>query len=271
MASAFRAAFERVGRPIVQLRSRARRWPAVARPPAGGVLWILAVTDGAIEATARRVVDEGGMRRGDVVLHLAGMLGPTPLRACAEAGAGVGAFHPLIAVASARRPPPIEGLAATLEGDARAWRAARWLGGTLGLSTARIVGVRRARYHAAAALVASGAVALAQQSAALMNSSGTGFGDKIASRAAASLLRSAAHNVESLGARRALASPLLRGDVPAIERHFAEMRENPGALGIYLAVLDSLVSSLASDRAVAVPTLKRVRQAIARARSVPVA
>ena len=110
-------------------------------------------------------------------------------------------------------------------------------------------------YHAAAALCATGAVALAQASARLFAHAMTLGDDKLASefvhsQLTSALLQSAAHNIREQGAERALASPLLRGDTQTVQAHLEAMQLHPPALALYRGALQQVLLTLEAQNAV---------------------
>jgi predicted short-subunit dehydrogenase-like oxidoreductase (DUF2520 family) len=251
MGGAIARAFREARVPFVTVSGRggARAWRRVRRSR-DGVVWILAVTDAAVVETSEALSREGLLRAGDAVVHLAGMLGPEALDAAKHAGARVGALHPLVAVADPRDPPSFARAALSFEGDAALARTVRELFEPTGASVHRIAGVDRARYHAAAALSATGAVAIAQGTAALLRRAARGLDEKAIRAFARSLVASAAHNVYAAGPSRALASPLMRGDTRAIARHLESMRVAPQARALYAAALRQVLETLEHERAV---------------------
>lgn len=258
MASAFASAMRDADLSFVSLRGRAKRWSIDERRGRARTI-LLAVTDAAIRETCERLVREGEVLRGDTVLHCAGMRGVDELSSARGVGAYVGAMHPLVAVASTKRPPSLRGLCASLEGDARALASARAIASPIGLTVIRLEGVDRASYHGAAALCATGGVALAQAASALFVRAARGVTARQAALFAASLLASVAHNVRCEGAEDALASPLLRGDTASVERHLRAMSAYPTALALYLAALSRVIETLMEQRAVEPAVLQRAR------------
>lgn len=231
------------------------------RPRAvGRVTWVLALRDGDLPAAVARLAAVAA--RGDVALHLAGMLGPDALDGLRARGCAVGSLHPLVAVARGNTGDVCEGGAFVFEGDAGAEREARALvralGGTLVVARA----VDRSRYHGGAALVATGAVAIAQGATALFEAAVTPAPAERELRAAvASLLRSVASNVEAVGARKALASPLLRDDTAAVARHLDAM--GPRARALYRAAVALVLDALEADGAVRPETVAAARRLVA--------
>lgn len=222
------------------------------------VTWILAVTDRAIEPVADAL--RPSLLVGDVVLHLAGMLGPDALSSLRAAGASVGAMHPLAAVASTSRRHPLRPLAFTFEGDPDALREVQRFCRKIKASVIVASSVDRARYHAAAALVATGGAALAQGAAALFAQAISPTPDETALRAAvASLLHSVAHNVALEGVAGALASPLLREDTDTVAKHLAAMERVPTARAMYRAALAEVLGPLEAGARVSPETIARAR------------
>ncbi len=189
----------------------------------GKRLWILAVIDSALPTFAK--ILEGLVREGDVVLHLAGMLGPEVLSPLRGAGAVVGSLHPLWAVADSKAPASLRSATLVFEGDPSAEATAREIAEALRGQLVVATGIDRAAYHSGAALLATGAVALGQGSSAMFAKALTPAPnpDQL-SAMVTSLLRSVAKNIDAVGPMKALASPLLRGEVPTLARHLDAQR-----------------------------------------------
>jgi predicted short-subunit dehydrogenase-like oxidoreductase (DUF2520 family) len=103
-------------------------------------------------------------------------------------------------------------------------------------------------------------VALAQAASVLFADPSTGIDAQTASRFAASLLASVAHNVAHEGAHNALASPLLRGDTVAIERHLRSMAVHPPAAALYRAALSQVIATLRALGTVSASVLDRAEE-----------
>lgn len=267
MGSAFARSMRAARVAFVAVKARSNRWALPARRGASRTV-ILAVTDAAIASVAQRLVDEGAVVHGDSVVHLAGMRGPKELACVSAAGIAVGAMHPLVAVASRKSAPLLRGLSASFEGDRAALAAMRALASRIGLEVFALESVDRARYHAVAALCASGGVALAQAASVLFASCAVGVDERDASRFAASLLASVSHNVAHEGARGALASPLMRGDTAAVEKHLQSMAVHPPAAALYRAALSQVIATLQSLGTVPAEVLDRAREILAAERCV---
>jgi predicted short-subunit dehydrogenase-like oxidoreductase (DUF2520 family) len=124
--------------------------------------------------------------------------------------------------------------------------------------------VDRARYHAGAALVATGAAALARGAAEVFSAALTPAPTERALRAmVASLLESVAVNVREDGPRRALASPLLRRDTESVARHLRALRAHPDAHALYHAAVAAVLRGLRDVLADADEVAVRARAVLA--------
>ncbi|TFH32573.1 MAG: DUF2520 domain-containing protein [Myxococcales bacterium] len=212
-----------------------RRWKPSSVQRADVVL--LAVSDHSIESVAQHVAPDLSPRA--TVLHCAGGRGTEELISCATRGAAVGVLHPLVSFPSKRRNPSLRGTTFTVNGSRRAITVSRILGKACG---ARVVVAPTgdASYHAAAALVANGAAALAFVSVGLLER--LGFEKRAAESAIGGLLRSVGDNVQSLGVPAALTGPIARGEADTVDHHRKALRRvSRDALGAYDALVPVIV------------------------------
>lgn len=219
---------------------------------------ILAVHEDGLEARASRLADAGLERR--VALHASGSLGAEVLGELERAGWSVGRLHPLVALCDASDPTSLEGASWSLAGGPEALARARELLACLAGREVHVTPGNETRYHAAAALVAAGAVALVEEAASSMEPALSGEDSKAsARRALAGLLASIAANLDATTASEALTGPVARGAVTTLGAHLAELPE-PTA-GWYRAVLPSLArlvrERLDDDRREALDALLR--------------
>jgi predicted short-subunit dehydrogenase-like oxidoreductase (DUF2520 family) len=229
-------------------------WPRVA-PAVDGVL--LAVPDPFVAEVARALAPR--LPAGVPLLHASGALGPEVL---AETGHPHAAMHPLVSFA-APRAPTLEGTTFVVAGDRAAVRVARRIAATVG-ARAIARGVHGPRYHAAAALVANGAAALATRAVELFVREG--FTRRDAERAIGALLRSVGENVIREGVPRALTGPIVRGDAATVARHRAALEGE--ALHAYDA-LAPIVLAVAIEAGLAPSQADVVRRALASRRDQP--
>jgi len=218
---------------------------------------VLAVPDGAIRPTAERIAPH--VRRGAAVLHCAGARGAEELAPIAAAGAHTGVMHPLVSFPDPRRSPDLAGTTFVLTGSRLAVSAARRIARAAG-ARAVAASVHGPAYHAAAALLANGAAALATVSVGVVERLGMDRRD--AERAMGALLRTVADNVERMGVPRALTGPIMRGDAETVRRHRRAL--DAGSRRAYDAVAPAILAcaqdaGLEPDRASAVRRALRDR------------
>lgn len=215
----------------VVLRARRRSLP---RAPVASPLLVLATRDGDVGSVAAELARRRLISRRTAVVYTAGGVPLEELDPLRGLAAGVGQAHPLLSFADAAAPPRWTGAHLLVRGDAVAVRRARAVGRALGMIP-RAWEVDLALYHAAAALLANGAAALASISADLLVSAGAPPRD--VARALGPLLVSVGENVARLGLPWALTGPVRRGDVRTVTRHVEALRRvSPGALAAYLAM-----------------------------------
>ncbi len=201
----------------VQLRA-ARR--GVPKREIAADFVILAVRDPSIGQVAKALADARVIAASAIVVHTAGALGPEVLMPLAAQVAGAGQMHPLYAFAApVKDPRALEGALVLATGDAPAVRMVKKIANSLGLRVAVIPKMDRARYHAAAALLANGTATLAALACALIVEAG--LPKARASGALAALLRSVALNLETVGSPHLLTGPVRRGDLQAVRRQAA--------------------------------------------------
>lgn len=185
----------------------AGRSSAVAR---AAVPTILAVPDPALVTVAEAMPIEPGA----VLLHCSGRLAPDALRGCE--GAHVGAMHPLVSFADPKRPPNLEGTTFVIDGDRAAVAVALRVAKACG-ARALVAPLHGPAYHAAAALAANGAAALASIAVRVLGA--LGASERNAQRAIGALVRTVGENVERVGVPDALSGPVIRGDHATVHAH----------------------------------------------------
>jgi predicted short-subunit dehydrogenase-like oxidoreductase (DUF2520 family) len=198
---------------------------------------VLAVPDDAIEPIAERLAPH--LEAKVAVLHCAGARSTAELRACNARGAAVGVMHPLVSFPSKRNNPTLAGTTFTVSGSPAAIAASRRIASACG---ARVVVAKTSdpAYHAAAALAANGAAALAFASVSVLEH--LGFEKRAAERAIGGLLQSVGENVQSLGVPGALTGPIARGEAQTVITHRRALRRvSRSALSAYDALLPVIV------------------------------
>ena len=194
------------------------------------------------------------------VLHLAGARGLQELGVLAAGGHAVGVMHPLVSFADARAEHAIAGSTFTCYGDRAAVASARQLTRRLGARHV-VIPAPDAAYHAAAALVANGAAALAHFGAQILTP--LGFTQREAEHALSGLLTSVARNVAQVGVPTALTGPVVRGDVHAVVRHLDALAQRDRKLAAAYAALQPIVVESARAAGLDARRAGRILRAVA--------
>lgn len=199
------------------------------------------------------------LRSKSAALHCSGSLGPDALASLRNEGMEVGVMHPLVSFARPDRPPCLTGTTFVIDGDPRALRAARRIVQALGARPVA-ASVHGAGYHAAAALSANGAAALAAVAVRVCQTLGLSRRD--AERAIGALLRTVGENVERIGVPDALSGPMVRGDHLTVEKHRRALGSlDRDALDAYDGVAPAILDC-AHRAGLADETVERIRSAL---------
>ncbi len=199
-------------------------------------LVLLTVPDGAIGDCAQAIAQAGGWRAGQGVVHCSGAVEVTALAPAQAAGAWIGGFHPLQAVATIEAALAVlPGSFFALEGDGplRTWlpALARSLGGTWQWLTPGA----RPLYHAGAVFASNYVVTLFSVGVRLLAQAG--LTPDQASAALVHLTAGAVRNLGTVGLPGALTGPIRRGDAATITRHLdALTAQAPELADLYRAL-----------------------------------
>ncbi len=199
---------------------------------------LLAAPDPALPELAARIAP--WLAPGAVVLHGSGRYDASLLAPCRAAVAAVGAMHPLVSFADPEQPPALRGTSFVIAGDERAVSAATALARAMDARPVHAA-VHGPTYHAAAALAANGAAALADIAVRVL--ARMGLGRREAQRAIGALLRTVGENVERIGTPAALTGPVIRGDAGTVRAHRRALAElDAEARAAYDAVAPSILA-----------------------------
>ena len=221
LARAWRAAGIRV-----TLRSVRKGWPSRR---IGADVVVTATRDQVIPELVAAFTERSLLgHQPAVVLHCAGALPADVLAPLRGKNVAVGRLHPLVAIASTRRAPALEGLTAHIAGDRRARRVARRLARMAGLRPTEVSVHDTVLYHAAAVMVAGGGVALLDAGRRLLHDAGVD--PELGTAMLTSLLSSVLDNVNHLGIAEGLTGPVRRGNPDAIAVHSAKLKATRATL-----------------------------------------
>jgi len=193
-----------------------------------------------------------------VVLHAAGSRRSDELEAIRRVGGFVGVMHPLVSFARGASPRGFDGAISVLDGDPRAVRVASDIARALGTEPVR-ASVHGPSYHAAAALVANGAVALVHEGVRILV--GLGFSRHDAEAGLAGMLGTVVDNVRSVGVPEALTGPIARGDVLAVAAHREALRGDARSLAAYDAISKTILGC-SRDRGLPVARARAIDSAL---------
>jgi predicted short-subunit dehydrogenase-like oxidoreductase (DUF2520 family) len=201
-------------------------------PPWLGLVGVvlLAVRDDALAPLVQELARSGGLRRGQVVLHLSGALSHDILAPLAEAGAATGSMHPLMTVSTepAEAPRHFRGAAFVLEGNLEAVGAADAIVRRLGGVPLTLAPEAKPLYHAGAVFASNYVVTMLAAAVRLLEDAGIGHDTAV--EALVPLVRATLDNVAAAGPVGALTGPVARGDAITLRRHLASLQHRDAEL-----------------------------------------
>jgi len=180
-----------------------------------------------------RVAAEVNWHPGQSVVHCSGADSTDILKQAKEAGAEVGAFHPLQTFASPQQAME------NIPGSTFALEAEKPLLGTLKSMAAALDGQwvelkasDKVLYHAAAVFACNYMVTLVKLATDLWQT--FDVSQEKATQALVPLLRGTLHNIETIGIPQCLTGPIARGDIGTINKHLDALESAaPNLLSTY--------------------------------------
>ncbi|MGE5244674.1 MAG: Rossmann-like and DUF2520 domain-containing protein [Betaproteobacteria bacterium] len=232
VAAALAEAVHRAGFAVTAIfsRNRQKAEAVAARAPGAAVagsaqsaadacdLIFLTVTDDAIET----VCTETTWRSGQSVVHCSGATELDALRHARNAGALVGAFHPLQMFANpAVAIETLPGCTVTIDAESPLADTLEDVARRIGCRPVRLPPGRRALYHASAYYVGPFLVALMQEAAQIWRAFGASERDALL--ALVPLLEGTVAAVKDSGLAEGMGGCVARGDVGTVVRHLAAL------------------------------------------------
>lgn len=208
--------------------------------------------DDSIAPVCDDIVQKGGIKPGDKVIHMSGSGGLDLLGSARRAGAMVASIHPLQSFADVEGAIlniPLSTFGITADEDLREWsaRLVRELGGIPFEIPAEV----KPLYHAAACMVSNYLTTLINAAEEIYLSLGLTRDEAI--KASWPLIAGTLKNIETKGTVQALTGPIARGDLGTVEEHLRLFREKlPAYLPAYRA-LGLLTVNLAVKKNTAAP------------------
>jgi predicted short-subunit dehydrogenase-like oxidoreductase (DUF2520 family) len=187
---------------------------------------IISVRDDRIPEVAARLVSEGRLRPGQILLHTSGANpARTILAAAVPHVRAVGTLHPLVSFADARvaamEEEGLREVAFGIEGDEPARALAKRIVRALGARAVILEAENLALYHAGAVIASNYVVAMAATAHSLFIKAGVPADQALP--ALIPLLASVVQNLARVGLPGALTGPVERGDVTVVERHLGAL------------------------------------------------
>lgn len=213
-------------------------------------LYMVAVGDAALAASAGKLAALGVLRPGAIVFHLSGALPSSILAPAAEAGALVASVHPVQSFADPAQ--SVSGFAGTpcgIEGDPV---AVEILGAAFAALGGKVFGVDsrfKTLYHAGSVLVCNYLTALME--AGIRTYGKGGLSRETALEVMEPLVRGTVENVFRVGTARALTGPIARGDGEVVAAQLAALEGwDPAVARIYRS-LGAIALELSRERGAA--------------------
>lgn len=192
-----------------------------------GDIILVTTNDDAIARVVADVAREGGFRDGQLVVHMSGALRLVTLGPAAEAGAAIGAAHPMQAFATAQDAlRMMRGSTFGITPGPGSGEQIEALVEVLGGTAIMVADENKALYHAAAVMASNYLVAVEASAVHLLVSAG--FDEPSALRALQPLVAGTVDNVRRMGTGDALTGPIVRGDVDTVRQHIKALRGLPG-------------------------------------------
>jgi len=164
------------------------------------------------------VVSQVNWRPGQSVVHCSGADSTDILQPAKEAGAKVGAFHPLQTFASLRQAMEnIPGSTFALEAEEPLLNILKDMSVALDGHWVELKASDKVLYHAAAVLACNYMVTLTKLATDLWQA--FDVPQEKATKALVPLLRGTLHNIETIGIPNCLTGPIARGDIGTINKH----------------------------------------------------
>jgi predicted short-subunit dehydrogenase-like oxidoreductase (DUF2520 family) len=231
------------GYPVVAVSSRSRASARKLAKAAGGCrvfgnsqavadnaeLIFITTPDDAIAF----VVSKVSWRPGQSIVHCSGADSTDILQSAKEAGAKVGAFHPLQTFASPRQAMEnIPGSTFALEAEEPLLGALKNMAAALDGQWVELKAEDKVLYHAAAVFACNYMVTLVKLATDLWQT--FDVSPPKATKALVPLLRGTLHNIETIGIPNCLTGPIARGDTGTINKHLQALESKaPHLLSTY--------------------------------------
>jgi predicted short-subunit dehydrogenase-like oxidoreductase (DUF2520 family) len=215
----------------------------LAELPAADV-WLLAVPDAHIAATAQALAARPVAQRPALAFHCSGALACDQLQALRDMGWQVASAHPLLSFA---RPElaltQFAGTPCALEGNAEALQPLDSAFTRIGAQCFTVAAQDKLLYHAAAVFATNFLPVLQDTAERLWQHSG--MPPALIEQMRSTLLRNAVNNIVALGPKAALTGPAARGDLALVTAQAQAVAQWDTQAGVAYQALSQLAGQLA--------------------------
>lgn len=227
-------------------------------------LWMLAVPDAQISATAKALAESvpkrkattsspAGAKNHSMAFHCSGAQSSESLAALSDLGWQTASAHCILSFATAAAAvQQFKGTACALEGDALALGALREAYTSIGAHCFEVSSQNKVLYHAGAVFATNFMPVLQQLAEDAWRA--TGVPEALIPHLRASLLQNALANITRLGPVDALTGPAARGDVAAIQKQSHVVAQWDAQAGAAYDALSGLALRMAKAKSDAVAT-----------------
>ncbi|MBP2626532.1 MAG: protein of unknown function DUF2520-containing protein [Firmicutes bacterium] len=185
---------------------------------------LIATPDRCIDQVAIQIAQDGGFRKGQLVLHTSGGVSIEVLSPASDLGAFTGCMHPLQSFANrSSGVDAVVGIYFALGGHEQAVRLAEEIVKDFGGQSFIISDKDRPLYHGAACIVSNYFVSLMHWATQIYGV--FGLTPQQAAAALMPLVQGTVNNIQQLGPTEALTGPVSRGDGSTVAAHLAALKK----------------------------------------------
>lgn len=178
----------------------------------------ITTNDDEIEGVCNKLVQEGLLRSGQILIHMSGSASSKILESAKKKGCFTYSIHPLQAFADIEKAvKDLHNTVFSIEGDKEKIDVVEKILKTTGNEFFNINSEQKIIYHATACVLSNYFVTLMDYGLSLFEA--IGINGKEGYRAMYPLIEGTMKNIHELGTKKALTGPIARGDVNTIKKH----------------------------------------------------
>lgn len=225
-------------------------------------VWLIATRDDAIVPSAATLAGSGKITPDDIVFHMSGATPSADLKPVKDRGALVASVHPIKTFTDAELAvQTFPGTFCSAEGDEAALAVLRPAFEKVGAKLFDIAAALKPVYHAGGVFACNYLVALVE--AALRAHEKAGIPRAASLKALEPMVRETVDAIFDKGPEKALTGPISRGDVAAVRRQLAMVRDWDPAIGELYRGLGLIALQIAeADRRIGAERAAELRAAL---------